>query len=90
MPRKEKVTKVIDGDSFLTNRRKIPVRLDGVDTPEKREPGYQQAKRALENLIKEKEVTIDTKCRDKFRRPLANVKIGNQSVNKVMQKYQKK
>ncbi len=32
---KEKVTKVIDGDTFMTSRRKIPVRLADVNAPEK-------------------------------------------------------
>ena len=90
MPRKEKVTEVIDGDTFLTNRRKIPVRLDGVDTPEKRQPGYQEAKKELAELILDKDVLVDTVARDIYRRPVAKVKVGNQSVNKVMQKHQNK
>jgi micrococcal nuclease len=90
MARKERVTEVIDGDSFLTNRRKYPVRLADVDTPEKRQPGYQKAKQELQNLILDKKVTIDTKARDVFRRPIAQVKVGTQSVNKLMKKYQKK
>ena len=89
-PRKEQVTEVIDGDTFLTTRRKIPVRLDGVDTPEKRQPGYQQAKKGLKKLIQDKEVTVDTVARDKFGRPVAKVKVGARSVNKAMQKYRKK
>ena len=39
MSRKEKVKKIIDGDTFLTNSRKNPVRLENVDTPEKGETG---------------------------------------------------
>lgn len=39
MPRKEKVTKIIDGDTFETDRRKHPVRLANVDTPEKGQSG---------------------------------------------------
>lgn len=31
---KEKVTKVIDGDTFLTSRRKKPVRLANINAPE--------------------------------------------------------
>ncbi len=89
-PRKEQVTEVIDGDTFLTTRRKHPVRLAGVDTPEKRQQGYQQAKKELEKLIQDKEVTIDTVARDKYRRPVAKVKVGTRSVNKAMQKYHKK
>ena len=60
MVKKEVVTKVIDGDTFETNIRKKPVRLANVDTPEKRQPGYQQAKKALEEEIlgRHKEVDI--------------------------------
>ena len=89
MPRKEKVTKVIDGDTFLTNRRKHPVRLANVDTPEKGQPGYSGAKKALQDLIGRQEVIIDTKARDKFSRSVANVKIGIKSVNKAMKDFEK-
>ena len=89
MPRKEKVTKVIDGDTFLTNRRKHPVRLEGVDTPEKREPGYKEAKQELKEMIQDKEVTVETVARDVYGRPIAKVKLGSQSVNKAMKPYQK-
>ncbi len=35
MPRKEKVTRIIDGDTFETGSCKNPVRLANVDAPEK-------------------------------------------------------
>jgi endonuclease YncB( thermonuclease family) len=90
MSRKEKVVKVIDGDTFLTQSRKHSVRLANVDTPEKGQRGYGQAKKALQDLIGGEEVTIDTKARDKYSRAVANVKIGNQSVNNAMKKFKKK
>lgn len=90
MARKEKVTRIIDGDTFETSRRKHPVRLDGVDTPEKTEPGYQAAKKELQELILNREVTVETIARDKYGRPIAKVKLDNQSVNKAMSKHQKK
>ena len=90
MARKETVVKVYDGDSFQTARRKYPVRLDGVDTPEKKQPGYQKAKEELTKLVLNKKVTINTVAHDKYRRPVAKVKVGTQSVNKAMKKYQKK
>jgi hypothetical protein len=37
-----------------------------------------------------KEVYIDTKARDKYRRPVANVKLGRISVNKAMKERLKK
>ncbi len=88
-PRKEKVTKVIDGDTFMTDKRKNAVRLSNLDTPEKREPGYQAAKKDLSNLIAGQEVSIDTVARDKYGRSVADVKIGSTSVNKSMKKHQK-
>lgn len=90
MARKEKVTKITDGDSFLTDKRKNPVRLANVDTPEKRQPGYQNAKKCLEKLILNQEVSIETIARDKYRRSVAKVKVENKSVNKAMQKHRKK
>ena len=90
MPRKEKVTKVVDGDTFLTNRRKHPVRLANVDTPEKGQLGYSGAKKALQDLIGGQEVIIDTKARDKFNRSVANVKIGIKSVNKAMKDFERR
>ena len=90
MVRKEKVTKIIDGDTFLTDKRKNPVRLSDVDAPEKRQPGYQNAKKFLEKLILNQEVSIETVARDKYGRSVANVKFGVKSVNKAIQKHSKK
>jgi len=89
MPRKETVKKVIDGDTFTTENRKNPVRLAGVDTPEKGQPGYVKAKKALEELILGKIVSIDTKARDKYSRSVAKVKVGTKSVNKAMKNHEK-
>ena len=89
MARKETVTKIFDGDTFLTKSRKHPVRLANVDTPEKRQPGYGKAKQALQKLIGGQEVTVNTKARDKYGRSVADVKIGTKSVNKAMKKHGK-
>jgi endonuclease YncB( thermonuclease family) len=86
MPRKEKVTKIIDGDTFETASRKNPVRLANVDAPEKGEPGSAKATEALSKLIEGEEVRIDTVSRDKYGRAVANVYKGRESVNKKMQK----
>jgi len=89
MPRKERVTKVIDGDTFITASRKNPVRLANVDTPEKRQPGYQKAKQALADLIQGEMVSVDTKARDTYGRSVANVKVKGRSVNSAMKKHKK-
>ena len=90
MARKEKVTRVIDGDTFCTDKRKNPVRLANVDAPEKGERGYQKATTDLRSLIKGQEVSIDTVARDTYGRSVANVKVGRNSVNKAMQQRTKK
>jgi len=86
MSRKEKVTKIIDGDTFETASRKNPVRLANIDAPEKGQPGSAKAKEALSKLIEGEEVRIDTVSRDKYGRAVANVYKGRESVNKKMQK----
>jgi micrococcal nuclease len=88
--RKETVTKVIDGDSFFTSVRKKPVRLANVDTPEKRQPGYQDAKKALEKMVLGQKVEVNTQARDVYGRAVAKVKVGTKSINNAMKKYKKK
>jgi endonuclease YncB( thermonuclease family) len=89
MARKETVTRVIDGDTFETGSRNNPVRLANVDTPEKGTPGAAKAREALARLVLGKEVRIDTKARDVYGRAVANVKVGVNSVNKAMKRYEK-
>ncbi|MFC1928162.1 thermonuclease family protein [Chloroflexota bacterium] len=88
--RKETVTKVIDGDTIKTSVRKRPVRLQGVDTPEKGEKGYSEAKKALEKLLKDEKVIVTSVATDTFGRTVAKVKKGNALVSNIMKKHQKK
>ena len=82
--RKETVTRVIDGDTFLTTSRKHPVRLANVDAPEKRRKGGSKATQRLKRLIQGKKVEVHTVARDAYGRVVANVKYRGRSVNKVM------
>jgi len=84
MPRKEKVTRVIDGDTFETSRRKHPVRLAGVNAPEKGKKGAAQARKDLAAMILGQEVAVKRVATDKYKRAVANVKLGRNSVNKAM------
>lgn len=85
MPRKEKVTRVIDGDTFKTASRKNPVRLANVDAPEKGQRGAAAATQALKQLIQGKDVTINTVGRS-YGRSVANVKADGKSVNAAMRR----
>lgn len=90
MARKEKVTRVIDGDTFETASRKHPVRLANVDAPERGKPGAGGAKEDLQRMIGGEEVKIDTVARDKYGRSVANVYKGRESVNKQMKEKLRK
>ena len=89
MAQKERVTEVIDRDTFKTASRKHPVRLANFDAPERRTPGAGRDKRTLEKLILDKEVSIHTVARDVYGRSVANVKVGRKSVNKAMRSGKK-
>ncbi len=88
--RKEKVIKVLDGDTFKTSSRKNPVRLANVDAPELGQRGGAGARKALEQLIADETVSIETVSRDKYGRSVAKVKLGRRSVNKAMKDKLKK
>ena len=88
--RKETVTRVIDGDTFVTSSRKIPVRLANVDTPEKNTTGGANATKDLKAMIEGKQVTVETVARDKYRRSVAKVKMDGKSVNKAVKDKLKK
>ena len=90
MARKETVTKIVDSDTIETSVRKKPVRIDGIDTPEKGKPGYSEAKKALEKLLKGEKVTVTPVATDIYGRTVAKVKKGNALVNNIMKKHQKK
>lgn len=84
--RKETVTRVIDGDTFLTAARKHSVRLANVDAPEKGRKGDAKATSQLKSLIQGKKVSVHTVARDAYGRAVANVVVGKKSVNKAMSK----
>jgi len=80
---KEKVQKVIDGDTFITQKGNR-VRLANVNAPEKGHRGAPQARQELRKIVSRKEVNIDVVAHDPYGRAVANVKVGNKSVNKAM------
>ncbi len=88
--RKEKVTRVIDGDTIKTGSRKNPVRLSNVNAPEKGQRGAAKATERLKKLVGGEEVKIKTVARDKYGRSVARVYKGRESVNKKMREFLKK
>ena len=88
--RRETVTRVIDGDTFLTRSRKHPVRLANVNAPEKGRKGGAKATQQLKKLIQGKQVEVHTIARDVYGRAVATVKVGHKSVNKAVSRNSKK
>lgn len=84
MPTKERVTRVVDGYTFMTDKRERAVRLADVDTPEKGERGAIAATRRLASMISGKNVTITPVARDAYGRTVAKVKVGSRSVEKAV------
>lgn len=88
--RRETVTRVIDGDTFLTASRKRSVRLANFDAPEKGKRGSVKATQILRKLIQGKKVEVHAIGRDAFGRVIANVKVGGKSLNKAMRSKTRK
>ena len=80
--RKEKVSEVIDGDTFKTLDGKT-VRMLGINAPETNEPGADIAKTALTLLILDKEVYMkkDATDKDDYGRFLRYVFIDDVHIN---------
>lgn len=86
--RKGFVRWVVDGDTIMLKGGE-KVRYVGVDTPEKGEPFYKEARRRNIELVKGAEITIVVcaeEPRDKYGRTLAWVWAGVVSVNEVLLK----
>ena len=78
-----KVLKIIDGDTFEMNKyyKKIDiVRIEGIDTPEKGQPGYNEAKNKLIRLIDGKIVNIYPQAIDDYKRLVAEVHLDGRNI----------
>jgi len=76
------IEKIIDGDTIVIEN-KTSVRLLGINSPEKGEPYYSEAKSFLENLILNKTIYLEfgTKKYDQYNRVLAFVFFENKNMN---------
>jgi endonuclease YncB( thermonuclease family) len=79
------VVGVIDGDTIdvMLNGERVRVRYVGVNTPERDEPCYSDARRATADLVDGKLVTLvkDVSDEDRFGRLLRYVYVGGVFVN---------
>lgn len=82
------VYNVVDGDTIdvlvdlgfkISTKQRF--RLNGLDTPERGQPGYQEAKDFLIKQILDQQVRIKTTKVSKFGYYLADVTLGSVSIN---------
>jgi len=84
------VINVIDGDTFeyidTTSNEIVKVRLLCVDTPEKGETGYEEAKEYLSSLILGQKVILKSSVNDKddYGRALRYVYFNDLLINKII------
>jgi len=76
-----KIDRIIDGDTIVSN--KTSIRLLGINTPERGEKYYQEAKEFLEGLLLNKTVKLEfgKDKYDKYDRLLAYVFLDEENIN---------
>jgi len=70
------VLRVIDGDTFVVEDSsgiRTRIRLRNIDAPEKGEPGYEEAKGALERKILGKKIKLRAYAIDRYGRTIAEL-----------------
>jgi len=79
------VERIIDGDTIVVSAIGS-VRMLGINTPERGEEYYEEAKIFLENLILNQTVRLEfgRDKTDKYKRTLAYVFLGNKNINKQL------
>ncbi len=79
------VTKVIDGDTFVIDTGE-KVRLICINTPERNENGFEEAKQFLESLVLNKNAALekDMTNKDKYGRLLRYAFVDDIFVNREM------
>ncbi len=73
------VERVIDGDTVIVGNKST--RLLGINSPEKGELYYKEAKEFLENLVLNRSLTIEITGQDQYYRNLAYLFDGNKNIN---------
>ncbi len=83
---KGKVVRIVDGDTIvvLVGKEQTKIRLEGIDSPESKQPFGTKAKEHLGNLCHEKEATIRVTGKDRYGRSLGIIFVGKLNVNQEM------
>lgn len=73
------IERVIDGDTVVVNNKSL--RLLGINSPEKGELYYKEAKEFLEDLVLNKSLGVEITGQDKYYRDLVYLFDGNKNIN---------
>lgn len=75
-------TYIVDGDTLDVGKTRI--RLWGINTPERGEQGYQDAKDYLKKLTQNAELRCKIFYYDKWKRTVASCEIEGQDIGRIM------
>jgi endonuclease YncB( thermonuclease family) len=80
------VIKVTDGDTIKVQLSSGPinVRFDGIDAPEKAQPGGSEATAYLRSLVEGRSVNLAPVTQDRYNRMVAKVFVGKKNINAEM------
>ncbi|MFH1503255.1 MAG: thermonuclease family protein, partial [Candidatus Diapherotrites archaeon] len=79
-----RVDRVIDGDTVVVNG--TSVRMLGINTPERGEKYYAEAKNYTESLVLNKTIKIEKRGKDLYNRDLAYLFYSNENINLALVK----
>jgi endonuclease YncB( thermonuclease family) len=81
-----RVVKIADGDTItvLLDKTQHKIRLEGIDAPEKGQAFGTRARQALAGKIFSKTVRIDWKKRDRYKRIIGRVYLGDRDISLEM------
>lgn len=81
-----KVTKVIDGDSLVvtSKKKKIEIRLYGIDSPEYDQPYSKEAKKYVKSRLSGRRVNVEGLYHDDYGRLVSLVFVSKKSINQEL------
>lgn len=71
----------IDGDTLRCGRERV--RVEGINAPELKAPGGQQARQRLQQRIQSGEIVIERRGRDKYGRTLGRLYVNGNRITQV-------
>ena len=78
------VVKIADGDTLTiltSSTEQVKVRLEGIDTPERKQPYGYKAKQALEELVLQKDALVEVETKDRYGRTVGIVFVEGMNIN---------